>query len=374
MYNLKTQLIRTLYVWIYKPLLFRRDPELAHDSFARMGVFLGKHTMTRAITRGLLHVKNSVLRQTVCSIHFQNPVGLSAGFDKDANLVQILPSVGFGFVEIGSITLEPYHGNSGKRLVRLPASKSIIVNYGLKNVGSSAIIQKLSAGQKSIVPMIISIAKTNCKETVDTEAGIRDYYECLRRFYEAGIGDMYDINISCPNAYGGEPFTTPDTLERLLSTLDTLAITKPVFVKMPINLSWDSFSSLLGVVSKHQISGVIIGNLNKNKHDPSIKDPIPEGQGGGLSGTPCFDLSNELISKTYQLYKDKFVIIGVGGIFSAEDAYEKIKRGATLVQLITGMIYEGPQVVGEINRGLVQLLKKDGFNNISQAVGARYRH
>ncbi len=138
---------------------------------------------------------------------------------------------------------------------------------------------------------------------------------------------------------------------------------------MPINLSWEEFDKLLETAIHYEVDGVIIGNLNKNFQDETLKDKITENMKGGISGEPTKKLSNELISQTYKKYGDKLVIVGVGGIFSAEDAYEKIKRGASLVQLITGMIYNGPQTIGEINRELVELIKSDGFINIEQAVG-----
>ena len=148
---------------------------------------------------------------------------------------------------------------------------------------------------------------------------------------------------------------------------------KPVFLKMPINLPWVKFKALLDLAIKYKVAGVIIGNLNKNRQDPVIKDAIPSYIKGSVSGLPTQKLSNELIAKTYKTYGQKLVIIGVGGIFSAADAYAKIQRGATLVQLITGMIYEGPQLIGDINRGLVSLLHHDGYTHLSQAIGS-YHH
>jgi dihydroorotate dehydrogenase len=141
---------------------------------------------------------------------------------------------------------------------------------------------------------------------------------------------------------------------------------------MPINLSWVDFKKLLDVIVKYELDGVIIGNLTKKRDTELIKDELPKNIKGGISGKPTEKLNNNLISKTYKQYQDKLIIIGVGGIFNAEDAYDKIKRGATLVQLITGMVFEGPQLIGEINQKLVILLKKDGYRNIREAVGAYY--
>lgn len=142
---------------------------------------------------------------------------------------------------------------------------------------------------------------------------------------------------------------------------------------MPINLEWKDFNDLLVVASKHNVQGVIIGNLTKARDPKLILDKLPEDQKGGISGLPTQKLCNDLIKKTYANYKDRFIIVGVGGIFSAEDAYEKIKLGASLLQMITGMIFEGPQVIGSINRGLAKLIAKDGYKNISEAIGSYHK-
>lgn len=190
-------------------------------------------------------------------------------------------------------------------------------------------------------PIFISIGKTNSSKTTGLEPGIKDYYDCLKKVIASGLGDCYEINISCPNTFGGESFTTPERLKMLLEKLSTLSVDKPIFLKMPINLLWEDFRALLDIALLFSIRGITIGNLNKNRADKSICDHIPEYVQGNISGKPTWKLSNDLIFKTYQHYGDKLLIIGVGGIFSAEDAYEKIKLGACLVEIITGMIYEG---------------------------------
>ena len=357
------------YRHIFKPIFFIYDPEDVHDRMIKLGEWLSRYRLTRAITRIVFSYSHSSLEQKIWDIHFPNPIGLAAGFDKDARIYGILDSVGFGFGEIGTVTLHPYEGNSKPRLYRLPKSKGIVVYYGLKNIGARAIIDILKK-QKKNIPQIISIGRTNCKATAEREAGCSDYRDCLDMFHSEKVGDIYEINISCPNTFGGEPFTAPEDLDELLRALHTHQIQKPIVLKMPINLPWEAFQKLLDVAIAHNISAVNIGNLNKNRDDKMIKDEIPDHVHGAVSGKPTFNLSNELISRTYEYCGNKLKIIGTGGIFCAEDAYEKIKRGASFVELITGMIYEGPQLIGEINHGLVRLLKKDGYENISEAVGA----
>ncbi|QQS38409.1 quinone-dependent dihydroorotate dehydrogenase [Candidatus Woesebacteria bacterium] len=364
------QTIARLYGTLAKPVFFKLDPEMVHDTITVVGGLLGKYAFTKTLTGYFFDYENFVLEQKVNGIRFKSPVGLSAGFDKNANLVDILPYVSFGFAEIGSITFKPYKGNPKPRLYRLPKSQALVVYYGLKNIGVKKIIQKLKTSNiPQDFPISISIAKTNSSTTSTTIGGINDYYSCFKKVVEAGVGNLYTLNISCPNTFGGEPFTTPEKLDKLLKKINTIKYDKPLFVKMPINLAWNDFDKLLKICIKYRVSGVVIGNLNKNHKDKNIKDTIPEGLKGGISGKPTWDLSNALIEKTYKKYKAKLTIIGTGGIFSAEDAYTKIKKGATLVQLITGMIYQGPQLIAQINEGIVDLMKKDGYKNLSEAVG-----
>ena len=184
---------------------------------------------------------------------------------------------------------------------------------------------------------------------------------------------MITVNLSCPNTTGGEPFTEAKNLDQLLTAIDSLQLPVPVFLKMPNQLSWTAFDTLLSVAVEHEISGVTIANLVKKRSLVDIKDPLTDATPGGVSGRPTFKPSNELIKKTYKKYGDRLTVIGVGGVFSAEDAYEKIKCGASLIELITGMIFEGPGVIGQINRELVALLKRDGYDHISQAIGVYHR-
>jgi len=371
MRSLKQIIIGTTYRKVLKPVLFAQDPEKIHNRFIFIGHIMGKFRITRFINRLLFKYKNTMLEQTVFDIKFENPVGLSAGFDKDAQIIRILPEVGFGFMQVGSITFKPYQGNQRPRLYRLKKSQGIIVNYGLKNNGAKKIVKNLPRKPKHFL-VSASVAKTNSRDTITTKDGIEDYAECLKILQKSKYFDFFTINISCPNAFGGEPFAEPKKLDRLLKKIHTLGIDKPIFLKMPINEKWSNSKLLIEVAIKNKIDGLIIGNLDKNRSNPQIKDQIPKHIKGGISGKPTWSITNELISKTYKNYGDKIKIIGVGGIFSAQDAYEKIKRGATLVQLITGMIFEGPQLIGEINRGLVELLKKDGYTNISDAIGANH--
>lgn len=341
------------------------DPEVVHDCISLIGRVLGSNCMSRKLTALFFSYSNKTLEQKILGIKFSNPVGLSAGFDKNAVLTNILPSVGFGFAEVGTITGEACKGNPKPRLWRLKKSKSLVVNYGLKNDGSEKISNKLKK-VKFTIPIITSIGKTNNITTIETKKGIKDYVKAYQKF--TNIGHIFDINISCPNTFGGQPFSDPEKLDELLDEIDKIPTNKPVFIKMPPDLIDIQLDEILRVVKNHKIAGFICTNLTKNKKNNKIMDKNVPDQ-GGISGKVVEDMSNELIKIIYQKTKGKYVIIGCGGIFSAEDVYKKIKLGASLVQLITGMIFEGPQIISKINQGLVKLLKEEGYKNISQAVG-----
>lgn len=364
----RNKLICFLYKGVLKPTFFLLDPERIHDSMIWVGRILGSNFLTRNLTSLFFNYSNKALEQKILGIKFPNPVGLSAGFDKDARLTKILPSVCFGFTEVGTITGEKCSGNPKPRLWRLPKSKSLVVYYGLKNDGCKKIASRLK-GEKFDIPVITSIGKTNNKKTVQTDKGIKDYLKAYQEF--ADIGQIFDINISCPNTFGGQPFSDPIKLDKLLTEIDKIPTKKPVFIKMPPDLTEKELDEILGVVEKHKIAGFICSNLTKTRSSRIIDQDIPEH--GGFSGKVVEELANNLIKKIYQKTKGKYIIIGCGGASSAEDAYKKIRLGASLVQLITGMIFEGPQVISQINQGLVRLLKKDGYTNISQVIGTDFR-
>lgn len=340
-----------LYEKLLKPLLFHLDPETAHNYAVSLGEFCGRYSPSRAALDLIYGYHGQDASVRVDGLDYHTPILLSAGFDYNARLVNILPSLGFGGVEVGSVTAQPCAGNPIPRLTRLPRSGSIVVNKGLKNDGVDRIIARLASRAPTPGFVVgVSIARTNIAATaVSVEAGIADYLESFTKLNRAAVGDYYTINISCPNAHGGETFAQPERLERLLTALESVACAKPIYVKMPINLGWEEFNQLLRVLDRHRVNGVVIGNLNK---DYSVlrnhRDEAPAEYRGGLSGRPCFLPSNQLIRRTRAEYGRRFTIIGSGGIFSPADALVKIAAGADLVQLITGMIYRGPGLIKRI--------------------------
>lgn len=369
--TIRNKLLRAAYLGVVKPIFFLLDPEKVHDRAIRSGKFFAATRVGQKFISFLFSYKHKSLEQHIEGITFPNPIGLAAGFDKNAELTKILPSVGFGFAEVGSITGEQCAGNTGKRLWRLPKSNSLVVYYGLKNNGCEAIAKKLT-NKTFIIPIGISIAKTNSPDTCEVAEGIADYAKAFETMKD--IGHYMTINISCPNAHGGEPFSDPGRLERLLTQLDAIEYDKPVFLKLAADHTLQELDALLDVALKHRIHGFVCTNLAKDRNNKRSMSKVKETKlpdVGGLSGKVVEDLATETIRHVYKRTKGSKIIIGVGGIFTAQDAYTKIKAGANLLQLITGMIYQGPQTISEINQGLVRLLKEDGFSNISQAVGAR---
>lgn len=354
--KIRNSVLRWNYAHILKPVFFKMDPEFVHNRFVSIGRLLGSNPFTRTLTQVLFGYSHPILEQKILGITFRNPIGLAAGFDKDALLTKIIPCTGFGYEEVGSITGEPCEGNPKPRLWRHPDKKALRVYYGLKNEGAVRIAKRLHK-KRFAFPVGISIAKTNSQETCETEGGIADYVKAFQAFVH--IGDYFTINISCPNAFGGQPFTDPKKLDALLSALDPVPTKKPIFLKLSPDLTLHEVDAVLEVAKKHRVHGFICTNLTK-KHSLGL---------GGLSGKAVEALANTQLKYVYKKTEGKYILIGCGGIFTAKDAYQKIKAGASLLQLITGMIYEGPQAISELNRGLVQLLKKDGYTSIREAVG-----
>jgi len=339
-----------LYQHALKPLLFKCNPEVMHDLFVAVGEFSGRFWILRKLFSFIYGYHGKDISKTVDGVIYHTPVLLSAGFDANGQLTRILPSLSFGGEEIGSTTAHPCEGNPRPRLTRLIRNKSLVVYKGLRNHGVDALIAKLKRTPRAPGYVLgISIARTNEPEaSTDIEAGILDYVESFQKLAAAGVGDYFTINISCPNSYTGETFIDPVLFAQLMPRLMEIPHTKPVYIKMPINIPWEQFSALLDIADRNGVQGVIIGNLNKDYSHLNHPEDAPKAFRGGLSGTPTFKLSNELIKKTRGAYGKRFTIIGTGGIFTPEDAMAKFDAGADLIQLVSGMIFEGPGLMRDI--------------------------
>ena len=367
-----TTLISFLYKQLIKPILFLFDPSRVHHWFSNIGYISGKYKIIRLCFSSVFAKTYPSLQQIVDGIQYIAPVSIAAGFDKDLKLIEISPSLGTGFHTIWSLTAKPYEGNPGPRLVRLPSNASILVNYGLKNKGIDIhipYIEKIQGGGLK-QPLRISIAKTNCSIVCDIDEAISDYCYSLEQLHKHRIGSAYEINISCPNAFGAEDFSNADKLDRLLMAIMKIGITKPLYLKMPADSPRNQYKAIIDVALNYKISGIIFSNLTKQRDFlyPQEQEKI-RNISWWLSGKPCFAITLSNIAKSYEYISGRMTIIGCGGIVSAQDAYEMISNGANLLQLITGMIFEWPQLFADINSGLDKFLQRDGFKNISEAVG-----
>ena len=364
---------------ILRPVIFLMDPEEAHYSLKKVGVFLGSNFFTRGLTSLFFKYENKSLNTEVDGVEYKNPIGLSVGFDKDGELTKIYPSLGFGLAELGSFTGEVCPGNPGKRLFRMVKSKAIVVWYGLNNEGAEKISKRLENEDFGELRVGINAANSNLTPEFQLETSIEDYLKTMTLFKD--IGDYFTVNISCPNTQDGEPFVDKGNLDALLTAINKRIrpITdKPIYVKLAADMTIEEINTIVDACVEFGIDGVVCTNLAKPEFNtehrpeeyPTAKGLLPKGK-GAMSGLPLQRIATNVVRHVYRRTRGKLTIIGVGGIFSAKDAYEKITSGASLCHMITTMIFDGPQNINEINRGLVKLLKADGFNSISEAVGSR---
>ena len=380
MYNLIMQKITLrLYALFYRNVLkrvfFLLDPEFVHEFIIGYGGKMGNISFIRFLAGKFFLVQHKSLNQEIAGIKFVSPIGLAAGFDYEGKLMQILPALSFGFQTIGTITNQAYAGNPKPRLGRLPKSKSLMVNKGFKNPGIKEIVKRLQGGRFK-TPVGLSIGKTNSitKDMTQAEA-ITDIVSAFKIADGSRVPfSYYELNISCPNLFGKVSFYPPENLKQLLQAVTALKLKKPMFIKMPIVKTDYEIKKMLDVIIQFKVAGVIFGNVQSNRKDKMLnQDEVKKFPVGNFSGKPTEQRSNELIAMAYKKYGKRLVIIGCGGVFNAQDAYKKIRLGASLIQLITGLIFEGPQLPAQINLELPELLKQDGFKNISQAVGANFK-
>lgn len=363
-----------VYERIIRPVLFLMNPEKIHDAFVFFGQIGGSNPLFRSMLSLFFNYKNPALEQKILGIHFVNPLGLAAGFDKDCKLMKTMSACGFGYEEVGSVTAEPYSGNAKPRLKRLPQDKGIIVNYGLKNKGAKICREKFFSGKKKRafkIPIGISVAKTN-KGFHNQREKLEDWAKGFQLMKHCG--DYTTINLSCPNTHDCTNYCDPKQIRWILAYIAKEKPKVPVFLKLKQGLTAEDIKGIIALADKHDfVKGFILTNLYKDRSKLKTPKKIHEKFVGGVSGLHVKPEALRLVKEFYRQAGDRYVIIGCGGIFNAQDAYDFIKAGASLVQMVTGMIYGGPTIMKEINKGLVVLLEKDGFSNISEAIGSASR-
>ncbi|MBN2101682.1 MAG: quinone-dependent dihydroorotate dehydrogenase [Candidatus Aenigmarchaeota archaeon] len=330
---------------LLRPLVFRLGPEDAHSYAIEAGKYLSG-TPFRQVIDQTYNLKDKRLETEFCGINFPNPVGLAAGFDKNGELLDFLPSLGFGHIEIGSVTAKPSNGNPKPRIFRLPEYESIINRMGLNNEGADAVYERLK-NKKCKVPLGINIAKTNDKE-ITGDSAIRDYCYTFRKMNDSA--DYITLNISCPNTEDGRTFQDKSALKELLSEIEINRRSgkrKPVLVKLSPDLTYGEIDRILDISENYGINGYVISNTTKSR------DCLSSGEVGGVSGRCLKEKSTEMIRYVNRQLKDP-EIIGAGGIMTPDDAKEKMEAGAKLIQIYTGLIYRGPGLVKRINKGLLK--------------------
>ena len=339
-----------------RSLVFKFDPELAHD------------LAIKALKTNLvpLKVKNyECLKVKFLEKEISNPIGIAAGFDKNAEVFNSLFKLGFGFVEVGTITPEPQYGNPKPRVFRLEEDEALINRLGFNNVGSKKASQNINSNNPK------GLLGINIGPNKDTKNRIEDYLKCFRNLNH--LGDYITINISSPNTENLRSFHNPKELEELLNALNEekkkINSEISIAVKIAPDLSSKDLDVIGNILLKNNIKLVIISNTSDGTRE-KLKN-INKFEKGGLSGKPIEKKSNLLINEFYKLFNNKIKIIGVGGVDSGKSAYEKFISGASYIQLYTGMVYQGPNIVNKISEELNDILTSNGVKNIQEIIGSQ---
>lgn len=349
---LATSFFSYSYKHILKPILFLFDAELVHDSFTYIGE--KSENMDGLISR-LFRYENPNLSKKLLGVTFDNPIGLAAGFDYDGHMARVMKHVGFGFNTIGTVTAIAYEGNTKPRLARLPMSQSLLVNKGFKSGGAKEVRARLDAKNLKGHTIGISVGSSNLPQIDSLKKAIDDYIFTFKLFAPRKYVKYFELNISCPNIRLKGAFSNIENFSKLCAAVKKLKLKQPVFVKMANELSLKESDDLVSTALKYGIKGFIFSNLVKDRTNKALVESEVakiSHLSGNFSGKPTFENSLKLIRHTRKKFGKDIVIIGTGGVFNALDAQAKFKAGADLLQLITGMIYEGPQVIGEINQAL----------------------
>jgi len=369
-----------------RPLLFRFNSDFVHDKTIQIASVASRSewlcNRIERIARGFSETtdgklngtstskvlesfegSHSILSQTIHGLHFENPIGLAAGFDKNGVLPSLMYALGFGFVEIGSITAQPSSGNPLPRSFRLPLDHSLINRMGLNNEGAERVTNRLlQLKKKRPFPIGINIAKTHDPSILGQE-GIRDY-QISYRFAES-IADYITLNISCPNTEEGKTFEDPEALHQLLSSLPIRA-SLPVWIKFSPDLEKSQLQELLSVTDQAPIAGYVATNTSSGREGlRTDQETVSQIGKGGLSGHAIRKKSTQLVEWIHQ-ERPQLPIIGVGGIESLEDVIEKIRAGATLVQFYTALVYQGPFIAAKLNGQLLHFMLNNGYNSIEE--------
>ncbi len=344
-----------------RPYIFNLDPEKAH----KLAISSLKYNL---LPESLFKVENEeILSINLFGKSIKNPIGLAAGFDKSAEVYNQMFKIGFGFVEVGTVTPNKQYGNPKPRVFRLEKDSALINRLGFNNDGSDLVKKRI---ENNLPKSLLGINIGPNKATKDMS---QDFLSCAETFFP--LGDYITINISSPNTEGLRDFHKKEILKDLLSKINQIRdksdFRKSFLLKISPDLDEGNINEIISLVLDYKIDGVILTNTtDSNRHNLISKK---KEEVGGLSGKPLRNLSTKLIKKFYRSLKNKVPIIGVGGVDSGKTAFEKISAGASALQLYTSMVYEGPMVVKKIKKELIKILKEQGFTNLKDAIGS-YSH
>ncbi|MEF3078743.1 quinone-dependent dihydroorotate dehydrogenase [Winogradskyella poriferorum] len=337
-----------MYKAIIRPILFWFDPEKVHHFTFSLIRTLSKLPGFKSLFKKMYLVEDKKLERELFGLTFKNPVGLAAGFDKDAKLFNELSNFGFGFIEIGTLTPKPQDGNPKKRLFRLKEDSAIINRMGFNNGGVEEAVERLKKNKGVLIGGNIGKNKVT-----PNEDAVKDYEICFNALFD--YVDYFVVNVSSPNTPNLRALQDKEPLTELLKALQVLNFqkpkSKPILLKIAPDLTNEQLDDIIDIVKTTKIDGVIATNTTISREGLQSKN---KSEIGGMSGKPLKSRSTEVIKYLYEKSNKAFPIIGVGGIHSAEDALEKIEAGADLVQLYTGFIYEGPKLITSINKALLQ--------------------
>ncbi|PSN13107.1 dihydroorotate dehydrogenase (quinone) [filamentous cyanobacterium CCT1] len=374
------------YRQLVRPLLFRGvtlDPEFLHHRTMNLLTWLGQpsqHSMAARLQPWLRQqfcFSDPRLAQTCWGLNFANPLGLAAGFDKDGVAALTWPLLGFGFAELGTVTCHPQPGNPQPRLFRLLQDEAVLNRMGFNNQGSAALADRLAAywaSNRPSIPIGINLGKSKVTELADAADDYRTSFQRLYRY-----GDYFVVNVSSPNTPGLRSLQAADQLGPILAALQAEnRAGKPLLVKIAPDLAWPDIDAVIDLAQAYGLAGIIATNTTIAKERLKTQTLLQTGnqvadEAGGISGAPLRPRSTEVIHYIYQRTEGSLPIVGVGGIFTAADAWEKITAGATLLQVYTGWIYEGPWMVPRVLKGLLAKLEEHHLSNISAAVGLSHR-
>ncbi|TSD66017.1 quinone-dependent dihydroorotate dehydrogenase [Inquilinus sp. KBS0705] len=340
--------------FLLKPLLFQFDPESVHYFVTRNLQRFNRIPGGKALSKAIWELNDKRLEKEVFGLKFKNPVGLAAGFDKNAELISEMGALGFGFVEVGTVTPLPQPGNDKPRMFRLPQDGALINRMGFNNFGVDIAAERIAAYRKSLkqgqTPLIIG-GNIGKNKVTPNEDAVSDYIKCFDRLF--GVVDYFVVNVSSPNTPGLRELQEKGPLMNILNTLQQRnskgGISRPILLKIAPDLTNEQLDDIADIVKQTKIAGIIATNTTINREGLTGKF---KGETGGLSGKPLTSRSTEVIAYLHKASGGSFPIIGVGGIHSAQDAIEKMEAGAALVQLYTGFIYEGPGLIKRILKRL----------------------